>query len=337
MPEKLDTIDSETLLQTELPPIRFIVEKILAQGFYILAGLPKAGKSWLLLILCIRVALGEPLWNYRTEKGSVLYLCLEDNRSRIQERIEDLVTHGIRSLHLATNALTLSTGLLFQLESFIVDHPDTKLIVIDTLQKVRDSGDNGNPYATDYKDIGSLKELADRYGIAIVAVQHLRKQYAPDPHGMVSGSTGLLGAADGSFVLMKEKYEDRVSKLYIRGRDVAERILTLRFDEPSREWLLVSDDTPELDVVKRDPSLCAVVNLVRREQAFKGTASELCQRIHSKLKPNVLSRRLNRYASELGQLGVHLETDRTSTRRELVLTFTTSECHDDMTVMTTGQ
>lgn len=57
-------------------------------------------------------------------------------------------------LEFATKALTLSTGLLFQLESFIQDYPNTKLIVIDTLPKVRDSDGEGNIYAA---DIGTLE------------------------------------------------------------------------------------------------------------------------------------------------------------------------------------
>ena len=115
---------------------------------------------------------------------------------------------------------------------------------------------------------------------------------------------------------------------------MAQRTLTIRFDHISKEWLLIADDTPEMDIVKSDPSLSAVVSLLHREQTFRGTASELCQRIYSKLKPNALTRRLNRYAGELQQLGVYMETDRTSTRRELVLTYSPSDVNDDMTVMT---
>ena len=250
MPEKLNTANCVDLIRKDIPPIQFVVDKLLAPGFYILAGLPKIGKSWLLLLLCIKVALGVPLWNYPTRQGRVLYLCLEDQEARIQERVKELTADGAPMLDFATKALTRSTGLLFQLEIFIQDYPDTKLIVIDTLPKVRDSDGDGKIYAAEYRDIGELKALADKYGVAIIAVQHLRKQYSPDPFQMVSGS------------------------------------------------------------------------------------SELCQRIHSKLKPNELPRRLNRYAGELQQLGGYIETNRTSSHRELVLTFSPSRVNDDMTVMT---
>ncbi len=71
--EKIKTIDGQKLLEMELPPIRFIIDELLPQGFYILAGSPKIGKSWLLLLLCLQVAKGEPFWNRSTEKGTVLY------------------------------------------------------------------------------------------------------------------------------------------------------------------------------------------------------------------------------------------------------------------------
>ena len=46
-PVALNTIDAEKLLATPLPPMKYYVDGILPQGLSILAGSPKAGKSWL--------------------------------------------------------------------------------------------------------------------------------------------------------------------------------------------------------------------------------------------------------------------------------------------------
>lgn len=46
------------------------------------------------------------------------------------------------------------------------------MVIIDTLQMVRTNSANANLYAADYKDIAMLKQIADRYGIAIIVVQH---------------------------------------------------------------------------------------------------------------------------------------------------------------------
>ena len=196
--EKIITVDGQTLLDMRLPQIRFVVDRLLPQGLHILAGAAKTGKSWMLLLLSLRVAQGKPFWNLQTEKGTVLSLCLEDSLNRIQQRLMDLTEEAPDNLHFATLSKSLSDGLCEQIEEFITEHPDTNLVIIDTLQKVRENSGESNLYATDYKDIGLLKALADKYHIAVVVVQHLRKQFDSDPHNMVTGSTGLLGAADGS-------------------------------------------------------------------------------------------------------------------------------------------
>lgn len=55
------------------------------------------------------------------------------------------------------------------------------LIVIDTLQRIRKVSADANPYASDYRDIGILKQLADKHRIAILLIHHLRKMNDDDP------------------------------------------------------------------------------------------------------------------------------------------------------------
>lgn len=166
MSKKIKTINGSELLEMELPPINFVVENFLPQGFHILAGTPKVGKSWLLLSLCLQVSKGESFWNLPTKQGSVLYLCLEDSVNRIQQRLLELTETAPENLHFATHSESLSGGVIEQIEMFITEHSDTVLIVIDTLQKIRDGAGEGSDYAADYKDIGMLKEIADKYSVA---------------------------------------------------------------------------------------------------------------------------------------------------------------------------
>ena len=56
------------------------------------------------------------------------------------------------------------------IEQFLAVRPDTGLVVIDTLQKVRIGDANGNVYACDYRDMSALKSLADRHNIGILLV-----------------------------------------------------------------------------------------------------------------------------------------------------------------------
>ena len=58
--QKLKLVDAESLLVTPLPPIEYIVDSLIAPGLYLLVGDSKIGKSWLTLLLCLKVSLGEP-------------------------------------------------------------------------------------------------------------------------------------------------------------------------------------------------------------------------------------------------------------------------------------
>lgn len=204
MNQHLKTIDGETLMSKPLAPIRFVVQSIIPQGLHILAGAPKVGKSWLTLWLCLQVAKGEDVWSFKTTQGTTLYLCLEDSETRIQNRLFDITDDAPSNVHFATLSKGIGNGLEQQLENFVSVHPNTMLIVIDTLQKVRTISSD-NAYANDYRDLGILKSVADKLGVAIVLIHHLRKQHDSDPLNMVSGTTGITGAVDSSFVLGKDK------------------------------------------------------------------------------------------------------------------------------------
>ena len=55
-PNRLPTIDGETLMGKPLQPLNFVVDTLISQGLHILAGSPKVGKSWLALWLVVTVA-----------------------------------------------------------------------------------------------------------------------------------------------------------------------------------------------------------------------------------------------------------------------------------------
>ena len=178
--KKFLTVDGETLMSQPLKPVEFVVSSLLPKGLHILAGSPKIGKSWLVLWLCLQIAKGEKVWNMETTQGTTLYLCLEDSKSRIQGRLFDITEDAPPNIHFATFAENIGNGIEEQIKNFVSEHSDTKLIVIDTLQKIRSAiGDNA--YANDYNEIGILKSLADRLNIAILLIHHLRKAKDGDP------------------------------------------------------------------------------------------------------------------------------------------------------------
>jgi RecA-family ATPase len=199
----LKTIDAETLIAQPLKPIPFIVDGLIPPGLHILAGSPKIGKSWLMLWLSINVAQGNPIWDREVTPCGVLYLCLEDTHNRIQNRLFEITDTAPDNLHFAVMAEQIGSGLQQQIEAFVKTQPDCRLVIIDTLQRVRGADISTNAYANDYRDICELKQLADKHQLAIILVHHLRKHTDKDPFMKVSGTTGLTGGVDTTYVLEK--------------------------------------------------------------------------------------------------------------------------------------
>ena len=135
--KRLQTIDGESLMSLPLTPLNFVVDTLLSQGLHILAGSPKVGKSWLALWLSVMVAKGEPVWGMSVKQGTTLYLCLEDSVLRIQNRLFEITEDAPSSVHFCTECALIGQGLEEQVETFLTAHPDTVLVIIDTLQMVR--------------------------------------------------------------------------------------------------------------------------------------------------------------------------------------------------------
>lgn len=85
--KKLSTRSCEEIMTTVYKLIEFVIDGLLAQGLYILAGAPKVGKSWLVLDMCLSISKGESVLGQKTLQGTALYLCLEDSYARIQNRL----------------------------------------------------------------------------------------------------------------------------------------------------------------------------------------------------------------------------------------------------------
>ena len=192
----LNTVSMTELYDTVYQPRKPIVNDLLYSGTYLFVGAPKVGKSFFMGQLAYHVAMGLPLWEYEVHQGTVLYLALEDDYARLQRRLFRMFgVEETNNLYFATQAKSVSEGLDQQLEGFIREHPDVRLIIIDTLQKVREIGGDRYSYASDYEIVTKLKTFSDRYGICLLVVHHTRKMEAEDSFDMISGTNGLLGAA----------------------------------------------------------------------------------------------------------------------------------------------
>ncbi len=292
-PSYLKTVSMSELYDTVYQSKPPLIDGLLYPGTYIFAGSPKLGKSFLMAQLAYHISTGTPLWNYTTRKGTVLYLALEDDYRRLQERLYRMFgTESADNLFFSVSAGQIGRGLDEQLVRFVAEHSDTKLIIIDTLQKVREVGGDNYSYSNDYQIITRLKSFADVHGICLLLVHHTRKQNADDKFDMISGTSGLLGAADGAFLLQKEKRTGNAATLEVSGRDQQDQKLYLNRNTETLLWEL------------------------------KRTETELCSILQVDIQPNALTRKLNVNAGRLlNEYSIRYESSRNRNERKVKLTM----------------
>ena len=196
-------------------------------------------------------------------------------------------------LHFATEAGMIGQNLEKQLENFMREHPDTVLIIIDTLQKIREAVGDSYSYSSDYDVIGRLKQFADSYNVCVLIVHHTRKQPAGDSFDMISGTNGLMGAADGAILMKKEKRTDNTATLEFSSRDYPDQKLYLEKNQDSLIWELDHAEA-ELWKAPADPILEKVGEIVNPDTPYwEGSSTELADLLQVDLAPNHLSKHLN--------------------------------------------
>ncbi len=317
MASKLVAVDGESLWDMEFAARRFCIRGLLPQGLCVLGGAPKIGKSWLVLDWCIRIARGDAVWGMETTPGTTLYLCLEDTLQRVQHRVYCMSEEGTPNAYFATAVGTLADDLESQISSFLLLHPDTALIVVDTFQMVRGNA-NEPSYGGDYQDMQKLKRIADLHNITVLLVHHLRKQGDRDPVNRLSGTTGISGAVDAVFVLDRKERAQNAALLVCTGRDVEYRELELRFSKERCVWDLVSDsaEKPE-QLLPQEMNL--FLEYMKEVRSFTGGNTELTEAFNAHsgaaIEPKKLKQLMNCWKEPLRELGLSFRSFRSNGQR----------------------
>ncbi len=234
----------DELLGREFDPVRWIVRDLIPTGVTILAGAPKIGKSWIVLGMAWAVSVGGcVLGSIHVEQNTVLYLALEDNERRLKDRLKKVADHGSGRLYLPTTWKRGREG-INHLEAWMLKHPETRAIFVDTLQRLMGVEDF-NSYRETYDAIVNVKEVADRYKIGIVLVHHTKKapvqERTHDWINDVAGSIGSVGGAD-TIITMRRPRGQNDGVLNVTGRDVAEREVPIRFDPSVGTWTIITEE-----------------------------------------------------------------------------------------------
>lgn len=317
----LQTISMTELYDTVYESSPPLINGLLYSGVYLFAGAPKLGKSFFMAQIAYHISTGTALWDYPVRQGTVLYIALEDSYRRLQERLYRMFgTEGTDNLFFSVSAGQLGGGLDEQLSAFMKEYPSTCLIIIDTLQKIREVGGNHYSYANDYEIITHLKQFADKQGICILLVHHTRKQQADDKFEMISGTSGLLGAADGAFVLHKEKRTSNAATLEVSGRDQQDQKIYLSRNPDTLKWELEKIET-ELWKEPPEPLLEGINQRLTTDcPKWEGTATELIAWLEIEIPPNSIVRKLNVLSGRLlNEYGIFYKRERSHEGRRIKL------------------
>ena len=214
---KFNVLDAAALASLKLPPLEFLCDKILPNsGLAMLAGAPKAGKSW--QVLCMAkdmLKAGKP----------VFYIAAEDNHRRLQGRInsvfitppEGLICHAGLS---QDEAIPRGQSALKYLEEIALRYAPS-CIIIDTVASILKPHGKSGDYNVSVDEYAALRKLAHKQKMAILVVHHTKKttEVSLSPLEQILGSTGITATVE-TILVMENIIGKKDRKLHVTGKDV---------------------------------------------------------------------------------------------------------------------
>lgn len=276
---------AEELQKRRIRPIQWIVRGVLPEGLAIICAPSKYGKSWMMMQLCEAVADGKPFLDFETEKCDCMYFSLEDSDRRFQDRLNKTMQGKTAppNFYGSTECSTMQLGLFKELEELMELYPRIKLIIIDSGGAAKTE----SAYSADYREMGEFKKFAEKHGLCILLVHHMRKQMDDaDIYNRINGSMGIMGAADTILMLSRKKRDDENTTLILTGRDVEDKELVVCFDKTNFQWQVIG--TAEEEACRKakseyesNPVIKTIKALIEKSPSgWCGTSSELKVKIY---------------------------------------------------------
>ena len=320
----LNAIESDELFDKQIAKRKYVVSDIMPEGLLLLFGEPKTGKSFLVLNLCCSVAKGEPFLGYPTDKGEVLYFCYEDDEERLQRRLHNLCDEGFPGVFFSGDVYKLDDGLIGVISDFKRDHPNLKLVVLDTLTYIRSDGGSGNIYKKDYDELMPLQKFALENHVSVLLVHHRNKK-DEGGYNSISGSNGIAGVCDDKYELIRPDRGKPDAKLVISGRDVCP-VTIIMMQDGNGIWHAVEDvehEEKHIDPVVVDVFLAVSWNAIVSGK-YEYSPTELSHLIKEyfahDVYPAQITKKLTANHEDLRLLGLSFVSKHTRETRLLIFT-----------------
>lgn len=290
----VDGEDVKLFMEKEIKETKLIVGEsyehaFLTEGTCIIASKPKVGKSYFVMTMALAVAGGHDFIGYKTNQCSVLYFDYETNEYTRQRRLKNILdANGWEApegkLTFSTSKARVGHGFEDMLGEYLIDHPDTGLVIIDMYQQVVDEKRSvkENDYEQAYRNFDALNELARWFGVAIVLVMHSRKEInQDDPFSNILGSVGLQGATDQMLTLGRRGLDGPIRIWGKAKTHDSSPMLTMKHEKSL--WTVVDDsewdgyqERSDNDAEYMGSDIRTAVLRIAKERGFwKGRASEI--------------------------------------------------------------
>lgn len=243
-------ITANELLDAQYPEPTWVVDKLIPDGFTILAGPPQAGKSWLVLGLAAACAVGGRAWgHYSVQPMHVLYVGLEESERRLQKRYMKIGGMPTDNLMFYTDFPKGPDGISY-LHKHLEFNPQTKLVIIDPLIHFMPAGVDFNQYSEVYPVLDQIVKLAREHDISVIAVHHSTKRNIGKGLNML-GSQAFRAAADSTVTFERRATGEAGAFLEGEGRDIESWEIALQFDDNiGWKYLGAGDDFRASDLQK---------------------------------------------------------------------------------------
>jgi hypothetical protein len=174
-------------MSTDVEALPWLTDGLMIRGgLGILAGPSKAGKSTITRQLAQAVANGSEWLGRKTEKGTVLYLALEEQEQMLAYQLKKL---GVDEDEILYHVGPLAHGDLTDNLTQAINHHEASLVVVDTMILLSHF-ENLNDYNEVYNKLSIVRNIARKTNSHILLIHHTNKM------GGLLGSTAIQGAVD---------------------------------------------------------------------------------------------------------------------------------------------
>jgi hypothetical protein len=253
------------ILTLEVKEPSWIIPNLLPEGFTILGGKPKIGKSWLALQIALK---------YMEMGKKVVYFALEDTHGRLQKRLKVL---GIENPEALPDQIIFSfelprvgKGAVKEIKKCVEEH-NPGLIIIDPWAKIKPQVKGKDLFIEEYRALEALKELV-KEGVSILLIHHARKTQSEDPIDEILGTTGQTAVVD-NILLLKRGRGDKMASLHLILRDFEGAEIGLRFENGWR----YEGDAKEAMIAEHQRKICEAIRYLESigERATIGAIADL--------------------------------------------------------------